>query len=144
MSAPTPTHEVFNQPPPFEDVNLFASDAALIDAVEREGGGQAVKALQAFGKRAGSAKAQEWARLANGHTPRLATHDRYGARRDTVTFHPAYHALMDTSCSEGLHGSVWAHLGRKGASRRRARTLPAPALSTSPRRWRPATAARSP
>ena len=37
------THEVFNQPPPFEDVNLFASDAALIEAVEREGGGEAAE-----------------------------------------------------------------------------------------------------
>ena len=33
------THEVFNQPPPFEDVNLYGSDAALKEAVAREGGG---------------------------------------------------------------------------------------------------------
>ena len=40
-SAAAPTHEVFNQSPVFEDVNLFASDAALRDAVVREGAGWA-------------------------------------------------------------------------------------------------------
>ena len=49
MAARFTTHEVFNQPPPFEDVNLYASDAGLIDAVEREGGGAAAGALGAFG-----------------------------------------------------------------------------------------------
>jgi putative acyl-CoA dehydrogenase len=27
------THDVTHQPPPFENVNLFSSDAALMDAV---------------------------------------------------------------------------------------------------------------
>ncbi len=118
MSARFPTHEVFNQPPPFEDVNLFTSDVALIDAVEREGGSAACGALGVFGQVAGSAEAQERGRLANEHTPKLSTHDRQGRRRDTVTFHPAYHTLMRTSCAEGLHASVWAHLGKKGEARR--------------------------
>ena len=52
------THEVFNQPPPFEDVNLYGSDAALKEAVAREGGGGAASALVAFGK-CGSAQAFE-------------------------------------------------------------------------------------
>ena len=118
MAARFTTHEVFNQPPPFEDVNLYASDAGLIDAVEREGGGAAAGALGAFGQIAGSAEALERGRLANEHTPTLSTHDRQGRRRDTVTFHPAYHTLMRTSCTEGLHSSVWAHLGKKGEARR--------------------------
>ena len=118
MSARFPTHEVFNQPPPFEDVNLFTSDVALIDAVEREGGGAASGALGVFGQVAGSAEAQERGRLANEHTPKLSTHDRQGRRRDTVTFHPAYHTLMRTSCTEGLHASIWAHLAKKGEARR--------------------------
>src|SRR4029079_2226305 len=118
MAARFTTHEVFNQPPPFEDVNLYASDAGLIDAVEREGGGAAAGALGAFGLIAGSAEALERGRLANEHAPTLSTHDRQGRRRDTVTFHPAYHTLMRTSCTEGLHSSVWAHLGKKGEARR--------------------------
>jgi len=118
MAARSTTHEVFNQPPPFEDVNLYASDAGLIDAVEREGGGAAAVALGSFGQVAGSAEALERGRLANEHTPKLSTHDRQGRRRDTVTFHPAYHMLMRTSCGEGLHSSVWTHLGKKGVARR--------------------------
>jgi putative acyl-CoA dehydrogenase len=117
MSTRSTTHEVQNQPPPFEDVNLYATDSALIDAVEREGGGQAAGALDTFGKVAGSAEALERGRLANEVTPKLATHDRYGKRRDTVTFHPAYHTLMRTSCTEGLHSSVWTHVNKKGGTR---------------------------
>lgn len=33
------THEVINQPPPFEDYNAFDADPALGEALEREGGG---------------------------------------------------------------------------------------------------------
>jgi putative acyl-CoA dehydrogenase len=117
MAAPFTTHEVLNQPPLFEDVDLYASDAALKEAVAREGGGHAVPALSAFGRLAGSAEALERGRLANDNPPQLATHDRQGRRRDTVTFHPAYHALMRTSCKEGLHSAVWTHLARKGAAR---------------------------
>jgi putative acyl-CoA dehydrogenase len=115
MVAPTATHEVLNQPPPFEEVNLFATDAALIEAVEREGGGQAAKNLDAFGRLAGSAEMLEQGRLANVEAPKLSTHDRQGRRRDTITFHPAYHALMRASCTQGLHSSAWAHLKKRGS-----------------------------
>ncbi len=76
MSGPFTTHEVLNQPPPLEDLNLFASDSALRDAVEREGGGEDAAALDAFGHVAGSAAAFERGRLANQHTP--------GSRRMTA------------------------------------------------------------
>lgn len=118
MTGSSATHEVFNQPSSLEDVNLYGSDAVLRDAIEREGGGHAAKQLDAFGQIAGSADALERGRLANEVTPRLETHDRQGRRRDTVTFHPAYHALMRTSCTEGLHSSLWSHLGKTGAERR--------------------------
>jgi putative acyl-CoA dehydrogenase len=114
MPEPFSTHEVFNQPPPLEDVNLYASDAALKEAIEREGAGAEREALSAFGRVAGSARMLEHGRLANEHAPRLETHDRFGNRRDTVTFHPSYHALMRVSCEEGLHSSVWAHLASPG------------------------------
>ena len=117
MVAPGSTHDVFNQPPPFEDVNLFTSDAALLAAVEREGAGHAAKSLDAFGRIAGSAQALESARTANTELPKLATHDRYGNRCDRVTFHPAYHALMRVSCAHGLHSSIWTHLMKPGEPR---------------------------
>ncbi len=109
------THEVFNQSPPFEDVNLFTSDRALMDAVNREGGGQAAKHLAAFGQICGSAEAFERQRLANDNPPRLRTFDTKGFRRDTVEFHPAYHECMELSVHEGLHCSAWDHLAKPGA-----------------------------
>jgi len=116
MAGPFLTHEVLNQPPPFEDVNLFTSDTALQEAVRREGGRDATKSLAAFGLVTGSGEAFEQGRLANEHLPTLETHDRQGYRRDIVIFHPAYHACMETSCAEGLHSSVWTHLATGGGS----------------------------
>ena len=39
MRDPSATHEVFNQVPPLEGFNAFLHDAALSEAIEREGGG---------------------------------------------------------------------------------------------------------
>jgi len=104
------THDVMNQVPPLTDVNLFAPDAALTDAVTREGAGASARTLNAFGLTAGSGEVQELARQANTSPPWLETHDRHGRRLDVVTYHPAYHELMRLSCAEGLANSVWAHL----------------------------------
>ena len=49
------THEVFNQSPPFEDINLFALDRPLADAVAANGGAAASKELSEFGQHWGSA-----------------------------------------------------------------------------------------
>ena len=38
MEHGTGTHEVFNQTPPLTDYNLYGSDVALQEAVQREGG----------------------------------------------------------------------------------------------------------
>ena len=109
------THAVFNQSPPFEDINLFASDAALAEAVEREGGGGKAQRLAAFGAICGSAEAFALGRLANENPPRLKTFDGKGRRLDTVEFHPAYHQLMEISTGEGLHASAWDHLAEGAA-----------------------------
>jgi putative acyl-CoA dehydrogenase len=74
------THEVANQPPPFEDIDLYSSDAALREAVARAGAGWAETRLQAFGRRAGSAEVGEWAFQANGNPPELQSFDRHGRR----------------------------------------------------------------
>jgi putative acyl-CoA dehydrogenase len=111
MTTPFDTHEVANQSPPFEDINLFTTDQGLQDAVKREGGGAALDALAAAGALCGSAEAFQRGRLANEFTPRLFTHDDRGRRRDVVEFHPAYHALMTQSISQGLHCAAWRHLG---------------------------------
>jgi putative acyl-CoA dehydrogenase len=108
------THEVFNQSPPFEDVNLFTTDKALVEAVTREGGGHALKRLATFGAACGSAEAFNRGRLANEHPPRLKPFDSKGRRLDTVEFHPAYHECMEASIREGLHCSAWDHLAKPG------------------------------
>ena len=108
------THEVFNQSPPFEDVNLFTTDQALVEAVAREGGGHAAKRLTAFGAVCGSADALQRGRLANENPPRLKPFDGKGRRLDVVEFHPAYHECMEISMHEGLHCSAWDHLAKAG------------------------------
>ncbi len=101
------THDVTNQPPPFEDINLFTSDKALSDAVEHNGGGAFAGRLSDYGARAGSAEVIEWARQANKNPPQLKSFDRYGHRLDEVEFHPAYHALMDLGLSSGYSALAW-------------------------------------
>ncbi len=111
----TELYDVANQSPPFIDVNLYLSDRVLQEASKREGAGAAAVDLERFGARAGSAEALEWGRLANENPPKLKTHDAKGRRLDIVEFHPAYHALMQTSMAEGLHCSAWEHLAAPGA-----------------------------
>jgi putative acyl-CoA dehydrogenase len=108
------THEVINQAVELIDVNLYDSDAALKDAVRREGAEWAANSLGAFGGRAGSAAYLELGALANRNPPELDTHDRYGRRVDLVRFHPAYHELMRSAIEEGIHSAPWTD-PREGA-----------------------------
>src|SRR3990167_9337404 len=101
------THEVTNQPPPFENINLFDNDAALIGAIEAAGGETHEERLSKFGARCGSAEVLEWAQIANKFTPQLKSFDRYGHRLDEVEFHPAYHSLMDLGLSAGVSAGAW-------------------------------------
>ena len=101
------THEVTNQPPPLEDLNLFTGDRALADAVRRAGGRQHEARLTALGARCGSAEVIDWGVQANRVPPVLETHDRYGRRIDEVTFHPAYHELMSLGLEAGLASAAW-------------------------------------
>ncbi|HEX6472903.1 MAG TPA: isovaleryl-CoA dehydrogenase [Streptosporangiaceae bacterium] len=101
------THEVFNQVPPLADYDV-ADDPALLDGLTREGAGWAAAEVHELGRLAGTAEAQDQGRLANDYPPVLRTHDRYGHRIDEVEFHPAWHRLMDTAVSHGLHAAPWA------------------------------------
>jgi putative acyl-CoA dehydrogenase len=106
------THEVFNQSPPFEDVDLFDCDRPLVEAVKTFGGGAAEKELSDFGRHWGSAVMAARGRIANENTPKLRTFDARGNRRDEVEFHPAYHELMAHSAHAGLHNSTWDAQGK--------------------------------
>jgi putative acyl-CoA dehydrogenase len=102
------THEVLNQPRELQDYNLFAQDAALREAVEREGAAWATADIDAFGALVGRAEYMELGQLANKFQPEFETHDRFGHRIDLVKFHPAYHTLMKTAIEHGLHASPWS------------------------------------
>jgi len=102
------THVVLNQVPPFEDVNLFETNAALRDAVKFNDPALVPDALSVLGAMAGSAAMQQHARLANANGPALHTHDRLGRRIDEVEFHPSYHVLLGAALQHRLHGSPWA------------------------------------
>ncbi len=112
------THEVTNQAPPFEDVNLFEGDAALREGIAREGAGWAVDAIRGYGAVAGSRELLEHGRLANAHPPELVSHDRFGNRLDEVEFHPSWHAVMSTAMAHEVHNLPWrarrpgAHVAR--------------------------------
>ncbi len=112
------THQPENLSRELADVNLYAQDAALREAVHREGAGWADALLHKFGAQVGSADHLNLGALANCNPPELDTHDRFGRRVDLVRFHPAYHALMKSSIEHGLHGAPWrdpkpgAHVAR--------------------------------
>ncbi len=108
-----------NQSPPLQDVNLYTADQALQDSVARYGAAWAQPELTQLGADACTSRIIELGQLANRHAPVLHTHDRYGNRRDTVEFHPAYHELMTLACTAGLHTSPWAE-PRAGAQVARA------------------------
>ncbi|MQA36267.1 DNA alkylation response protein, partial [Modestobacter roseus] len=103
----TTTHEVTNQVPPLVGHDPIAGDAALAEACLRHAGAATLASLADLGALAGSAQAQEWARQADEHPPRLRTHDRYGHRVDEVEFHPAWHELMGAAIGHGLAGTPW-------------------------------------
>ncbi|TFW31573.1 isovaleryl-CoA dehydrogenase [Massilia horti] len=105
------THEVFNQASPFGDVNLYACDPALQEAVAREGAAWAAGALGALGGTLGSTEVLDLARVANINPPRLVNFDRNGRRVDEVEFHPAWHRLMEMMIGAGAHSAPWSASG---------------------------------
>ncbi|HEY2723389.1 MAG TPA: acyl-CoA dehydrogenase family protein [Pseudonocardiaceae bacterium] len=114
------THEVTNQPPPLDGFDPLACDPALADAVRSHAGPDALAALGALAREAGSATAREHGRLAERQHPQLHTHDRYGHRVDEVEFHPSWHWLMSRAVGYGLHAAPWGADAAPGAHTLRA------------------------
>jgi putative acyl-CoA dehydrogenase len=104
---PYRTHTVSNQPPPLEGVDVFASNTALVEGVQREGAGWVLERASALGKLIGGEPQQQWGREANENKPVLRTHDRFGNRIDEVEFHPAWHKLMTLGVEHELHSLPW-------------------------------------
>jgi len=91
--------EDFNQAPPLGDVDLFAIDRPLQEAVAANGAGAEAQALTSFGRHWGRAELIEQARLADENPPRLDA--------GIVEFHAAYHRFMTDSMAAGLHAMTW-------------------------------------
>jgi len=106
-AAPWQTHTVFNQVPPLEGVDVYSSNVALVEAVQREGAGWVGERASALGRFVGGEPQQHWGPLANQNKPVLRTHDRYGNRIDEVDFHPAWHKLMKLGVEHELHSLPW-------------------------------------
>jgi putative acyl-CoA dehydrogenase len=104
--APFATHAVANQPPPLEGRNLFEDHVALVEALEREGGGWARERAREVGAAWGGDPVR-WGFEANEHPPRLKSFDRYGHRIDEVEFHRAWHDLMALAVKHELHSLPW-------------------------------------
>ncbi|MEU5689199.1 acyl-CoA dehydrogenase family protein [Streptomyces venezuelae] len=108
------THTVTNQAPPLVGYDVFTSDRALVEGVERHLDpallDSARDELSLLGRAAGSAQAQKWGDQANANPPVLHTHDRYGHRVDEVEFHPAWHRLLGKAVSAGLT-AAWTRPG---------------------------------
>jgi putative acyl-CoA dehydrogenase len=101
--GPGTTHDVTNQVPPLADYNLFASDAALVAALERDGAAWHREALLRDGAALTTPETLALADLANRHTPELFTYSPRGERIDALEFHPAWHTLLSLLRREGLH-----------------------------------------
>ena len=101
------THAVTNQVPPLRDHNP-ATSPVLIEALIREGGEWGLDEVTELGAIAGGDTARRWGDLAERNRPVLHTHDRYGHRIDEIEYDPAYHDLMRTAISHGLHAAPWA------------------------------------
>jgi putative acyl-CoA dehydrogenase len=110
-----------NQPPEFVPRDLWEDDAALREAVTREGGAAYADRLARYGALAGS-ELLPLSADAHRDRPRLRTHDRFGARIDVVEFHPHYQAIMQAAIGHGVAGLSWreaapgAHVARAALS----------------------------
>src|SRR4051812_3807335 len=100
---------VLNQSIAFEDVDLLAGDAALREALTREGAQWATERVREAGVVAASAEAQAHSRRAERNEPRLVTHDRFGARVDQVELDPSWHWLLDGAVARGIASSPWSN-----------------------------------
>ncbi len=114
LSSRFTTHEVTNQSPPLLDVNAYAADTPLREAVVREGATFAHRALHDLGTVVGG----EMFNLgfqANENRPVFKPFDRFGHRIDEVEFHPAYHRLMQLGVQHGVASFSWRHAEKEGA-----------------------------
>lgn len=101
------THEVENQVPELYGYNLYASDAALQEAVRREGASAHEADLAGYGAWLGTAEAAALGRQANMRAPVAERFDQHGYRIDRVVYDQAWHVFMEKAFSRGMHCGAW-------------------------------------
>ncbi len=109
-----PTHEVDNQPPPLGDLDLFAGDMPLREAVGRCDRPWVADYAARLGAEVGREIWFGRGFLANRNPPELVAFDRHGRRLDEVRYHPAYHKLMALAIGHGAQRIAWSHEGEGG------------------------------
>ena len=107
------THEVTNVVDELRDVDLYAADAALQEAVAAGGADWSAASLGAYGAWAGSGAGIDLADACNRHPPELHAFDARGRRIDRVEFHPSWHALLARYRAHGLVSLPFSE-GRSG------------------------------
>ncbi|NMH59536.1 acyl-CoA dehydrogenase family protein [Alteromonas ponticola] len=100
------THDVINQPSALANFNVYTADTVLQYWVNQYGGSWGDAHLSAFGQRIGHELLQAGFQ-ANKHHPEFHSHDRFGHRIDEVSYHPAYHQLMEHAVREGHCSLPW-------------------------------------
>lgn len=116
------THDVVNQPPPRIDVDEFAADVPLREAVAHYDADWALAELGSVGRLVGSAAFQADAERANVREPQLRAFDRWGNRIDEVEYDESYHRILASAVAAGAHTSAFAD-PRPGAAVARAATF---------------------
>ena len=107
LSASAQRRRVLNQAPLLAGHNVVTADRALTEAVVRHGSSEVLDSLLPLGFEAGSEEARQQGLLANVNGPVLKPYDRWGNRVDEVTFHPAWHWLMERAIGHGLAAAPW-------------------------------------
>jgi len=102
------THRVENQAPWRVDLDEYAVNTPLAEAVRRLGAEWAEDGLHEAGALVGSAAFQRDAERANVHSPVAQIHDRWGNRIDEVEYDPSYHRVIREAVARGAHTSAWA------------------------------------
>jgi len=102
------THDVSNQSPLLEEVNLYDIDAPLAKITKERLDEASISRIRDYGALMGDERWIKAGALANQHGPVFHSHDHKGHRVDEIEFHPAYHELMQLSIEQGLHGSPWS------------------------------------